>query len=45
MNRAKQLGHRTDENEIKANGENVEAIKKLSPTENTKGPKSFLGAR
>ena len=44
MKLTKWLGHETDENGIKPNGEKVEAIFKTNPPENTKELKSFLGA-
>ena len=43
MNQTKWLGHEIDENGIKPNEENVEAILRLKPPENTKELKSFLG--
>ena len=36
MKQRKGLGHETDENRIKPNGEKVEAILKLKPPNNTK---------
>ena len=44
MKQTKWLGHEIDENGIKPNEENIEAILKLNPPENTKELKSFLGA-
>ena len=44
MNRTKWLGHEIDENGIKPNEEEVEAILKLNPQENTEELKSFLEA-
>ena len=44
MNRIKWLGHEINENGNKPNEENVEAMEKLKPPENTKELKSCLGA-
>ena len=44
MNRIKWLGDEIDENGIKPNEENVEAILKLEPPKNMKELKLFLGA-
>ena len=44
LKETKWLGHEINENGIKPNDEEVEAILKLKPPENTKDLKSFLGA-
>ena len=44
MKQTKWLGHEIDEKGKKPNEENIEAILKLNPPENTKELKSFLGA-
>ena len=44
LKRTKWLGHEIDENGIKPNEENVEAIQKMKSPNNTKELKQFLGA-